>query len=343
MNKKAVRLLNRFAIVLDSSGSMASIARATVEVFNQQLAAIKDGAKREDQDATVTYTTFGESHAPVSEKFVDKPTHHLRELTLVDYRPDGNTPMFDAIGATLTSMVNLPRANDPECSFVMMVITDGDENASTKWKEDRLVARMRELQATDRWSFAFMLPANQLAGFRRRFPEIPEGNIRTWEATDRGAREMGAATGQAIRNYYNQRSSGATNTKDFFTTDLSKVTKAQVRNLDDLSGEAKIWGVGSECAIKDFIENHGQPFVIGRGYYQLTKKETVHASKNILIMEKGKKAVYGGPDARALLGLPAMGAMRVTPGNHANYDIFVQSTSSNRKLVRGTKFVYMTR
>ena len=141
MNKKAVRLLNRFAIVLDSSGSMASIARATVEVFNQQLAAIKDGAKREDQDATVTYTTFGESHAPVSEKFVDKPTHHLRELTLVDYRPDGNTPMFDAIGATLTSMVNLPRANDPECSFVMMVITDGDENASTKWKEDRLVAR----------------------------------------------------------------------------------------------------------------------------------------------------------------------------------------------------------
>lgn len=31
---------------------------------------------------------------------------------------------------------------------------------------------------------------------------------------------------------------------------------------------------------------------------------------------------------------------QVKPGNHANFDIFVQSTSFNRKLVRGTKLLY---
>jgi len=56
-------------------------------------------------------------------------------------------------------------------------------------------------------------------------------------------------------------------------------------------------------------------------------------------MEKGKSEVYG-PDARDLIGLPAGGTEKVIPGNHANYDIYIQSTSNNRRLVRGTKLIY---
>jgi hypothetical protein len=32
--------------------------------------------------------------------------------------------------------------------------------------------------------------------------------------------------------------------------------------------------------------------------------------------------------------------VKVAPGNHANYNLFVLSTSTNRKLVRGTLFLY---
>jgi hypothetical protein len=40
-----------------------------------------------------------------------------------------------------------------------------------------------------------------------------------------------------------------------------------------------------------------------------------------------------------MIGLPANADAKVEPGNHANYDIFVQSTSVNRKLPRGTKLI----
>jgi hypothetical protein len=56
-------------------------------------------------------------------------------------------------------------------------------------------------------------------------------------------------------------------------------------------------------------------------------------------MVKGQKAVYMGEDARRMLGLPTSGVAKVRPGNHSSFDVFVQSTSLNRKLVRGTKLL----
>lgn len=57
-------------------------------------------------------------------------------------------------------------------------------------------------------------------------------------------------------------------------------------------------------------------------------------------MEKGKGSVYGGEDARRLLDLPDH-VTKVRPGNHANFDIFIQSTSINRKLKNGTRVIYL--
>ncbi len=57
-------------------------------------------------------------------------------------------------------------------------------------------------------------------------------------------------------------------------------------------------------------------------------------------MEKGKKAIWGGKEARHLIGLPDDKDAKVTAGNMSNYDIFIQSTSVNRILVRGTKLIW---
>jgi hypothetical protein len=57
-------------------------------------------------------------------------------------------------------------------------------------------------------------------------------------------------------------------------------------------------------------------------------------------MEKKKGSIWGGYKARELIGLPTDGSLAIVePGNHANYDIYVQSTSVNRLLVRGTNFL----
>jgi hypothetical protein len=41
-----------------------------------------------------------------------------------------------------------------------------------------------------------------------------------------------------------------------------------------------------------------------------------------------------------MLGLPRVGDARVRPGDHGKFDVFVQSTSVNRKLSYGTQVMY---
>ncbi len=95
-------------------------------------------------------------------------------------------------------------------------------------------------------------------------------------------------------------------------------------------------------ACADLVEEKVGPYRIGCAFYELTKREQIQAHKNVLIREKNKRTapIYGGKEARTLLGLPEHGDVKVTPGNHMNYSIFVQSTSRNRKLCRGTVCLY---
>lgn len=83
------------------------------------------------------------------------------------------------------------------------------------------------------------------------------------------------------------------------------------------------------------------PFLKGSAFYQLTKTEArVQDSKMIAIRDKINGRVYHGPAARDMIGLPHIGTVRLHPGDHGNYDIFIQSTSINRKLVAGTQVLY---
>jgi len=150
------------------------------------------------------------------------------------------------------------------------------------------------------------------------------------------------AVSTGISSYYTNRSSGQRSVKDFFVTDLSKVAPMTVqKTLEDIRNKVNIWTVPHECEIRIFCEEKSkQTYKKGNAFYQLMKTETVQSYKQIILIEKGKDAVYAGEDARKILGLPA-GNVKVKPGNHANWDIFVQSTSVNRKLVRGTSVVYL--
>jgi hypothetical protein len=112
------------------------------------------------------------------------------------------------------------------------------------------------------------------------------------------------------------------------------------KQLHDLTDRATIWTVPSETAIQPFVENKIGFYHPGSAYYQLMKKEKVQFHKAIAIVDKATQKVYAGPQARQVLGLPDLD-VTVVPGNHGNYDIFVQSTSNNRKLPRGTKLLHL--
>jgi hypothetical protein len=175
---------------------------------------------------------------------------------------------------------------------------------------------------------------------------IPESNILEWEQSQRGVEAATRATTQAFNEFYTARATGVKSTKKFYTN-LKGVTTSDVKAvLKDISAEVQLWPVAmteDQEAIRTFVENRlgGRPMLKGAAFYQLNKTEPmVQDYKLIAIRDKNTGAVYAGDHARDMLGLPKYGNCRLAPGDHGNFEIFIQSTSVNRKVTSGAQILY---
>lgn len=92
--------------------------------------------------------------------------------------------------------------------------------------------------------------------------------------------------------------------------------------------------------IRDFVEDHGIKFQVGRGFYELTKRVLVQHHKEIILQDRVTGDFFTGDDARSRVGLPFGRDAKLSPAYDPKYRVFIQSTSWNRKLLRGTKFLY---
>jgi hypothetical protein len=118
--------------------------------------------------------------------------------------------------------------------------------------------------------------------------------------------------------------------KEFAEADLRAVSPGRFQVLD----------VDNDISIKAFVLENGLTFKVGRGFYEFTKTETIQGKKEIILMERKTGDLFAGEAARDLLGLPAGTTARIKPSNLEKYVVFVQSTSANRKLIGGTRFLY---
>jgi len=57
-------------------------------------------------------------------------------------------------------------------------------------------------------------------------------------------------------------------------------------------------------------------------------------------MDRKTGDLFSGERAREVLGLPPGETVRIRPTSLEKYVVFVQSTSANRKLLGGSKFLY---
>lgn len=330
------QLVNHVAFIIDISTSMSGCLTEACRQIVANLENVRQNAIRTGQRTLVSVYTFG---SYVSCLVREQPVESVNANTILGLRVSGMTALYDGVGTAIDAARMLPDANDVNTSFLFFIATDGGENASQRYSAERMAQLISETQRTDRWTFGFMVPDESGRQHLLRFG-VPDGNITKWANTVEGARQVFTATAAAVNSFYAGRSVGQKSSQKLYaTTDASKITAADLAKMTDLSGRFRKWQVDKEVELKPFVEGHGVQFVIGAGYYPVTKKELLRAGRNVLIREKGTNRIYGGSEARRLLGIQE-GEVQVTPGNHANFDIFFQSTSLNRHLVRGTELLW---
>ncbi|WP_315788255.1 VWA domain-containing protein [Fischerella sp. JS2] len=105
-------------------------------------------------------------------------------------------------------------------------------------------------------------------------------------------------------------------------------------------GRFQVLEVDKDISIKVFVGENNLNFKVGRGFYEFTKTETIQGHKEIILMDRTTGDLFEGEAAREMLGLPVGATVRIKPSNLEKYVVFVQSTSANRKLIRGTRFLY---
>jgi hypothetical protein len=135
---------------------MYYISQAACRDYNNNIAAIKSAAKENDIDTIVNVVKCGVGHqASVVRETINSNVQVLKPIPENQYIADGSgTPLFDSIGELIDMMSAVPDADDPQVSFLVMVITDGQENRSGKWNAKRLTETIKKLQNSDRWTFA---------------------------------------------------------------------------------------------------------------------------------------------------------------------------------------------
>jgi hypothetical protein len=318
----------------DHSGSMWPLQNRAKGDYNEIITALKNASEQHGADTIVSVVSHQGS---IKHEVTNSSVNSLKPLTSYP-TPGGSTPLFDSVKELIDVLSKVPNQSKTDVSFLVMAITDGYDNSS-RIKGRELGQIIQKLQMTDRWTFVFRIPR----GDRRSLEAlgIPAGNIQEWDQTEYGFREATDQTLGAIRTYYGNVSRGIRSTQTFYA-DLGNVSHQQVLNSMEPVHNVRIEPVNYRTDIQSYVEQFtGRPYLKGTAFYQLTKTEKeVQDYKVIVIRNKNTGSVYGGSNARFLLNLPTTGTIRLAPGNHGEWDIFIQSTSTNRILLPGTSVLY---
>ena len=331
---------NYIGFVNDHSGSMSKHARAAIADYNTNINAVKDAATREMLDTVVSVVGvgIGNSGYGTERQVVISNPHVLKPIK--DWQTNGGTPLYDGIADMINLFKGLPDANKEDVSFLVMVTSDGEEAHSRQYSETSLAQLIKEVSSTGRWTFVLRVPVNANMG-RIQSLGIPLDNIQKWDTSSAaGISASTAQTTAAMDGYFAARSTGVRGSSAFY----ADAAKVDISALVDVTKETSLYVVQPDqmgIEIRDFILKHRMEYLKGSAFYQLTKTESrVSHTKLIAIRARNTGKIFAGNDARKMIGLPTDRNARLHPGDHGQYDIFIQSESVNRKLVAGTGVLY---
>lgn len=331
---KTENYINHIVLVLDASLSMTRHAQELIKVADNQIAYLARRSKELDQETRVTVYSFSDANS-IKCLVYDKDVLRMPSIAGL-YRADGMTALIDATLLALNDLALTPEKYG-EHSFLIYVLTDGQENDS-RFNEHALSKQINAL--ADNWTLAAFVP-DQNGVFEAKKFGFPKENIAVWDTTStKGLNEAGEKIRETTEQFMQNRTRGIRGSKNLFTLNAPSAQLVSA-SLDSLNyGQFRLLEVHEDGRIDEFVEsNLHRPYKLGEAYYQLMKTEMIQPQKEIAIFSNNR--VYIGHAARKLLGLPDF-HVKVKPSDYADYEIFVQSTSVNRKLIAGTRLLILS-
>ncbi len=144
-------------IILDESGSMGGVKRQTISGCNETLNTIRTAQEKfaDTQDHFVSIYVFQEN-AKVPSRYLIKnqPIAAVADINGEQYQPWGCTPLYDAVGSTLSDLKATTKSKEMAIGSVT-IITDGLENASKQYTLEK-VAKMIDALKEMGWGFNFI-------------------------------------------------------------------------------------------------------------------------------------------------------------------------------------------
>ena len=140
-------------VLLDRSGSMYSTKSDALGGYNSMLEEMKR-EQSESHKLTWSLNLFNHEYSEGERKDIG----HCSALEPYEYHTEGSTALLDAVGKMLVSLEK--NLENQDVQVLVLVITDGEENASSEWSKSSVKSLVSRLEEEKGWKFIFSA-ANQ--------------------------------------------------------------------------------------------------------------------------------------------------------------------------------------
>lgn len=182
------------SIVLDQSGSMQFIEKATVEGFNSFVI---------DNNSLPGKTTHLLTMFSQNANVGDLQVSRMTQLNDANYHPSGSTALYDAIGVTINKtgviLDELPESERPD-KVIFLIVTDGEENSSKEFNQNQIFKMIKLQREQYGWEFVFM-GANQDSYAVADSLYIPRGSTLTYGYNNQQAGQAWSGVTVNTMNY----------------------------------------------------------------------------------------------------------------------------------------------
>jgi hypothetical protein len=144
-----------YHLVLDKSGSMESCWNEAKQVINQQLQDLKRiQVENLDSEILFSFCAFNQA-LKFSNELMNVETAQVDWYAIY---PDGMTSLYDAIGESIGFIKKKAGEGleSKDSDVVMLILTDGYENASKKYTGLDIKEMIQASEQTEKWNFLFL-------------------------------------------------------------------------------------------------------------------------------------------------------------------------------------------